>query len=333
MGRKKDISNEQRSSVILLYEEGYCQNIIAGRLSLSCATVNRIVNGSQPNERRGRLRKTTRRDDSLLKRLVNTDPFITSSKIKAQLPSFSDISTRTIRRRLQEDLQLPARITSKKPFIPKTAIQRRLAFCRKYQDWTIDNWKSVLFSDESTFRQFNNIGRFVRRPPGSNPNNPRFVSSTVKYSPQIMVWGCFALSGHGGLHFLSKDQTMTAITYQTVLEENLSICMSNLACDVFQHDSAPCHKAKVVTQWFQENSISVLDWPSYSPDLNPIENLWGIVKKKLSALIITSLPHLQQEITRIWCLEVTPELCQRLISSMPQRIKEVIKNKGNATRY
>lgn len=333
MGRKSDITAVQKSSIILLHEEGYRQNVIARRLSVSCATVNRTIAQVQTKGRKGPARKTTKRDDQLLKRLVNKDPFITSSKAKAQLPSFANVSCRTIRRRLQVDLQLPARAISKKPLMPKAAVQRRLAFCRKYRDYTVDQWKSVLFSDESTFRQFSNVRGFVRRPPSSNPNNPRFVSATVKHSPQVMVWGCFAYNGRGGLHFLSQNQMMNAKLYQTILEDKLPDWMRRLQCNVFQHDSAPCHKAKTVTQWFKANNIEVLDWPSYSPDINPIENLWGIVKQKLSNVDITSLPHLRQEITRIWCLEVTKELCQNLISSMPRRIKAVLKNNGKATKY
>ena len=155
----------------------------------------------------------------------------------------------------------------------------------------------------------------------------------MRHSPKLTVWECFAYAGRGGLHFLSKGQMMNAQLYKTILKDKLPTWMAQKGCNVFQHDSARAQKAKSVSQWFQETGIPVLDWPSYSPDLSPVENLWGIVKQRLSKLQILSLPHLRQEITRIWCTEVTQEVCQNLISSMPRRISAVLKNNGHATKY
>ncbi len=53
------------------------------------------------------------------------------------------------------------------------------------------------------------------------------------------------------------------------------------ADSIFQQDLAPAHTAKGTESWFNNHGVTVLDWPENSPDLNPIENLWGIVKRKI----------------------------------------------------
>ena len=70
-------------------------------------------------------------------------------------------------------------------------------------------------------------------------------------------------------------------------------------CTTFQQDSAPCYKAKSVTNWLQTKNVTVQKWPGNSPDLNPIENLWTLIKKKVSTLNPTTLDELKQTISSI----------------------------------
>ncbi len=92
---------------------------------------------------------------------------------------------------------------------------------------------------------------------------------------------------------------------------------------IFQQDLPPAHSAKATSTWFKDHGIPVLNWPANSLDLNPIENLWGIVKRKMP---------LKATIRATWAL-ITPEQCHRLIDSMPRRIAAVIQAKGAPTKY
>ena len=94
---------------------------------------------------------------------------------------------------------------------------------------------------------------------------------------------------------MPKEQTMNASRYISVLNDHLLNFMSIHRCTKFQQDSAPCHKAKSVMNWFQTKNARVLKWPGNSPDLSPIENLRTLIKKKVS----TSNPTTMDELKRI----------------------------------
>ena len=75
-----------------------------------------------------------------------------------------------------------------------------------------------------------------------------------------MVWGCFSGSnGRGGLYFLPKNLTMNAIRYIEVLNDHLFDMFDIHRSSVFMHDSAPCHKARKVTEWLTQRNINVLE--------------------------------------------------------------------------
>ena len=105
-------------------------------------------------------------------------------------------------------------------------------------------------------------------------------------------------------------------------------------CDTFQHDGAPCHQTKAVKDWLAQSNIELLSpWPGNSPDLNPIENCWLLLKRKVAVRNPTSLKELRHAITSVWVTEITPEYCEKLCLSMPSRIALVIANKGLHTKY
>ena len=101
---------------------------------------------------------------------------------------------------------------------------------------------------------------------------------------------------------------------------------------IFQQDLAPPHSAKSTQAWCENSHIHMLDWPANSPHLNPMENLWGIVKKKLHKHQPNTCEQLKDAMKTCWN-EVTPHECQQLIHSMPRRIEAVIKARGDATKY
>ncbi|KAL6479984.1 hypothetical protein MHYP_G00110170 [Metynnis hypsauchen] len=102
---------------------------------------------------------------------------------------------------------------------------------------------------------------------------------------------------------------------------------------VFQQDNAAVHNARLTKDFFQENNITLLDHSACSPDLNPIENIWGWMAREgyKNRHQFQTVDALREAIFNTWS-NVPTSLLKTLASSMPRRLFEVIKN-GGATHY
>ncbi|XP_061630713.1 43 kDa receptor-associated protein of the synapse isoform X2 [Phyllopteryx taeniolatus] len=124
---------------------------------------------------------------------------------------------------------------------------------------------------------------------------------------------------------------VTATVYQNVLEDFIIPSAEDVYGDadfIFQQDLAPARTARSTKTLFDAHAITVLDWPANSPDLNPIENLWGIIKRKMRGTRPKNKEELTASIKEIWA-SITPRQSRRLIASMPQRIQAVMKGIPN----
>ena len=310
---------------------------IANILNVSKSAVTRglarikEVGSLRSRIRSGRPRVTTPASDRLIRRASVANPSWSSKRIALELRPVP--SSRTVRRRLLTEFKLPSRKPARKSRLSKKNIKDRMTFCKKYRHWTVDQWNTVLFSDESTFSQFSSYVRHVRRPVNSR-YKARYVVPTVKQAPTVMVWGSFCGNGRCGLWFMPKNTTINGQVYLSILQEKLMPHMNIHNCTIFQQDGAPCHRTAAVTTWIRGQGIEILGpWPGSSPDLNPIENLWYLMKQKVAERLPTSEASLKNVIKEVWIKEVMPDYCRRLVSSMPARIKACIASKGQHTKY
>jgi len=150
-----------------------------------------------------------------------------------------------------------------------------------------------------------------------------------------MIWGCFTKNKLGPL--VRLEGRITANIYIDVLNNYLLPFINSLENKnnyIFQEDNAPIHKANAVKKWEVENKITSLPWPAQSPDLNPIENLWDELDRKVRKH--KPLPKNQDDLWQIlqneW-LKLDESIYKNLVDSMPRRIAAVIENKGNPTKY
>ena len=175
----------------------------------------------------------------------------------------------------------------------------------------------------------------MHRLPGSLERyKQKHLLPTVKKAGSVMVWGCFSGNGgRGGLYFLPQNETMNSKTYLEVLKDHLVLLFRTHKCKFFHQDSAPCHKSKVVTACLKEHKILCIDWPGNSPDLNPIENVWSIMKGRMSQNPCKNRGELIDRLKHMWVKEMKKYLFVKLAKSMPRRIQAVLSVNGGHTKY
>ncbi len=147
-------------------------------------------------------------------------------------------------------------------------------------------------SDETKINLFSSDGvKCVWRQPGEEYKD-KCVLPTVKHGGgSVMVWGCISAAGTGELQLI--EGTMNANMYCEILKQSMIPSLRRLGRRaVFQHDDDLKHTSKTTTAWLTKLRVKVMDWPSMSPDLNPIEYLWGILKRKLEERKVSNIHQL-----------------------------------------
>ena len=153
-----------------------------------------------------------------------------------------------------------------------------------------------------------------------------------------MCVGCFSAAGPGYLHVFYEN--MDSALYLSILKANLidvarrdfTVPPPALAQWHFLQDNAPMHKANIVRDWLHTAGVSVLDFPPYSPDLYPIENLWATLARAVEKHSCSDDDALGDAVIEEWG-KLPADLFSNLARSMPERCQAVIQSKGHHTKY
>lgn len=144
-----------------------------------------------------------------------------------------------------------------------------------------------MFSDKSSVQIIIETQQFVRRRPGEKFNED-CVRQKVKHPTAVMIWGVISGKGPGRLYVVEgnmrQDQYIHVL--KTALLPQITEWYGRRDNYIFMQDGAPCHKAKTVMTFLKSRKLRLLDWPGNSPDLNPIENVWSVLKMELGELNI-----------------------------------------------
>lgn len=226
MGRNK-VTIYQKIKVLTPLQVGYTHKNIRNILGVSKGCISNIAKKQKlnlPLENRpgqGRKKLTTSKEDRHLIKLMKKDRRQTSRQLASEwsLSNRKVISARTVRRRLF-NAGYKSYTTKRKPYRKPHHRYVRLKFARDHKKWTFNEWKNVIFSDESHFEVFNRKNRsFVRRL-SSEANEPfNFKPRIQGGGGSISVWGVMTYKGVGPLIFY--DGRLNGQNYINIIKPQL----------------------------------------------------------------------------------------------------------------
>lgn len=254
------------------------------------------------------------------------------------------VNERTLRR-IFSTLGYHRRIARVKPFLTVKNKIARLAFAHLYRDWTQADWQKVVWTDECAF----NVGGFSGNTWVTRLANEEYLEDCLlpkfRKLETIMVWGCIYNNEKGPLVIWDKQNwtpTINGPRYcEHIILPHLHPFWRNLRLNILdyvylQQDNASPHRAKYTRKVLADLGMLgyFLDWPASSPDLNPIEQVWRLMKDRIYCRVPrpTTNIALHIAIQEEWDA-ITSEEIASLVNSMPERIQAVEQVRGGHTRY
>lgn len=339
MAPKAQISLEKRSQIEILRKVGKTMRQIADIVGVSKGGVENTLKrldqtkSNIDRKRSGRPKKTTANVDRRILMISKRNRFKTAPEIRAEINEtlLNPVSVTLVKNRLMKNGYV-GRVAVKKPLLRPVNRRKRLAFAQKHKNWTIDQWKSVLWTDESKFELFGNKRRqYVRRKQGERFKS-QCIAPTVKHGGgSVMLWGCFSYDGVGDL--VKIDGIMRKEDYHRILQR--SAIPSGIGLNgygfTFQQDNDPKHTSKLCQNYLrskeEEGVLEVMEWPPQSPDLNPIELLWEELDRQARTMCPTSEKSMFDCLKAAWDNLEAVKL-QKLVERLPRICAVIIKARG-----
>jgi transposase len=338
--------DELRTQIVTLRQAGWTWNQVIQFMSdqhhwkVNRSTCKRIMKkyaetGSvHDRPRSGRPKALTDRHERTVRRLSLANRKRNPREIASEINERHGchISPKTVTRILRK-YGLRRRVAVRRPLLTKRMRKDRLSWARAHQKWTVDRWKSVVFSDEKIFRLGNNsTGVYITRSPGEK-YSPYCIKPTVKYGLQVHVWGLLGWNGVGVLKVV--EGRLGAADYKRRIINNIRTtgrAVANRHRNFrFQHDKAPAHRAATTVQFLERQRVATLPWAGNSPDMNIIENVWSVVARTAN-YNVTNAAEMFNSVQRAW-LAVSTLYIRKLYHSLPKRMMEVVKQRGGNSHY
>ncbi|KAL0156514.1 hypothetical protein M9458_047760 [Cirrhinus mrigala] len=330
--RSKELPEELRDRIVARHRSGQGYKKISAAHKVPKSTVASIIlkwktfGTTRTLPRAGRPTKLSYRGKRALVREVKKNPKITVAELQRCSREMGESCRKsTITAALHQSglYGLSAR-----------HMKARMELAKKHLKDSKMVRNKILWSDETKIELFGlNSKRHVWRKPGTAHHLSNTVPTVKHGGGSIMLWGCFSAAETGRL--VAIEGKMNADKYRDILDENLLQSAQDLRLGrrfTFQQDNDPKHTAKITKVWLHNNSLTVLEWPSQSLDLNPIEHLWRDLKMAVHQRLPSNLTELERICKEEW-QRIPKSRCEKLVASFPKRLMAVLDQKGASTKY
>ena len=343
MDKRIHLSINQMWRAIGRIEGGHTQRQVANWLKVSPSVISRLwkrfetTGDVAEGHKTGRPRITTSNQDRFMKILARRDKKIAARRVVCELQTATGvrISAQTVRNRLHS-----VGLYARRPIrcVPLSLTHRavRRSWCQEHVLWDNQQWSNVLFTDESKFSLESDSRRIrVWRSVGEQLLEDCIQERSSFGGGSVMVWGGISIGGRTDLYIL-ENGTMNASRYRNeILQHHVTNYAGAIGNSfILMDDNARPHRARVCNEYLQSNGIERMEWPAYSPDLNPIEHVWDMLGRRVAAR--TSPPSTLRELPKALIEEwsnIPQEMINTLIMGMNQRCRVCLSVRGGHTPY
>lgn len=335
MPHARQLTTEERRIILNMLEADYDISDIADAVGRSRGTVYNVKKNPTKLCASPRSGRPLSISESSFRRMMRKARTGLATARMVKTASNCLLSLCRVRHYLRNDENLAYRRMRRAPAMTQLHRDNRVQWATVNLAMNQEYWAKVIWSDEKKFT--------LTGPDGmayywhDKRCQERIFHKKHSGGGSVMVWGCYSASGKCTLAFI--EERLNATKYCEVLEEHLlPFAYSQHGTEedsfFFMQDGARAHTANITKQWLQSLEINVIDWPAVSPDLNPIENLWGILTQRVypNSFQFETKEGLKQAIQSAWDGITLNEL-QTLSSSLPSRCAKVITSRGHTIDY
>ena len=343
--RHKRLTRDQRRDIVLMRGLEYSYAAIAKHLGVTERAVQYALTTERPTPQHRKAGRKPKLNELQVDALVD---FVTSSRRTRRMP-YKDVAKElypdgsigvdAIKKALLKRGYRRYVALRKPPLSPKN-VANRLKWAEEHVNWTREQWNNIIWSDETWVVGQRHRKTRITRQPGEEILTDCIVER-IRHLKGWMFWGAFCGDDKGPSLVWDKAWgSINATTYQEhtvpIIDGYVRLLKLQGKDDVqFMQDGAPGHSASETRQLLQSLGIILIFWPAFSPDLNPIETLWGLMKDWIDKHYpepTANYDYIHERVIAAWAA-IGSETLNSILDTMKERCEDVIRVKGSHTRW